>query len=361
MEDVEVIGKVMALEEVNRRITGDMKITKVDMYTKEPLSDIQFSIECIDGFMKGRKFIMTTNEDGVIKLNDLEYGEYKVTELKTREDYVLNEEPVFFNIKNNGETVELTFENKPKEGYIKIIKTDSESKKPLKDVEFTIYNENDEEVATLVTDKEGEAKSEELIYGKYKLVETKPLENYVANTEPIEFEILNDGEVIEKAIENDSKKGDLIFTKIDTSTRKGLCGAVIRITGLDDLNEYIDMEFESADTSNDFRLPVGRYKLKEESAPEGYTKTLKTEKFEIIEDEITEVNFENKKTPTCTNSDGTSGSCSIINKPLTGDDIMFLATMMVISIIGLYVVNKDRTISNKSRLNDLNNQRGSKE
>lgn len=334
MEDIEAVGKVVTMNTENERITGNMKLSKIDMYTKKPLSDVEFLIEGVEGFMKDKTFKMTTNEDGIVQLDDLEYGKYKVTEVKTNEEYVLNEEPTFFDIANNGETIELTFENKPKEGYIEINKIDSDSKKPLKDVEFTIYNESDEEIEKLVTDKDGKVKSDKLRYGKYKLVETKVLENYIDNNLEIEFEILNDGEIIKKEVENESMKGDLEFTKVDASTGKVLPGAKIKLTGLDKHNEYIEMEFVSSLEGNKFRLPTGEYKIKEISAPEGYSKTFKTETFEIVQDEVMKIGLKNKKKPI-----GSGGS---LNKPSTGDMTYMFAITSIASIVGLVVLNRDK-------------------
>ena len=336
MEGIEAVDKVVTMNTENVRITGTMKLSKIDMYTKESLPGIEFLIESVEGFMKGQTFKMTTDDDGLIQLDDLEYGKYKVTEVKTYEEYILNEEPVFFDIINNGETIELTFENKPKEGYIEIEKIDSDSKKPLEDVEFTIYNEADEEVSKLLTDKNGKVKSEKLRYGKYKLIETKVLEDYIDENLEIEFEILNDDEIIQKVIENESIKGNLEFTKIDSSTKKVLCGAKIKLTGLDEHNKYIELEFESSDEGDNFSLPVGNYKLKEISAPDGYLKTLKTKTFKIKQDETTKVEFENKKNPSCSVDASGNSSCSggILNKLSTGDMTFMFIITSIASIMG---------------------------
>lgn len=333
IEDIESIGKIITIVVSNDRISGDMKLTKTDTYTNEPLAGIEFSIECIDGFMKGRIFKEITDENGLISLNGLEYGKYKVTEIKTKESYVLNTEPQYFNIEKDEEIIELIFENKPKEGYIEVVKVDSDSKIPLKNVEFTIYNEFDEEIEKLITDKDGKAKSNKLKYGKYKIVETKTDENYIINEYPIDFEIVEEEQLITQEIENHIMKGDLDFTKVDSVTKKGLNGAKIEFVGKDEHNEYIKMQFISSEEGEIFRLPIGEYKIKEIAPPNNYTKTFKAIKFTIESDETTELILENKPN----SSDG-------INKPLTGDDILFYTITSTLAILGLVTLNKDKLL-----------------
>lgn len=338
MEDIEAVGRVVSMEVKNVRITGNMKLSKVDMYTKEALPNVEFLIEGVEGFMKGEKFRMTSDENGIVQLNDLEYGKYKVTEIKTLEGYVLSEEPIFFDVVNDGETIDLTFENKPKEGFVDVEKIDSESKRKIKDVEFTIFNEDGEEISKLITDKNGKAKSDKLRYGKYTLVETKTPKGYIDNKGEFQFEILNEGEVVEAIVENDLIKGDLEFSKTDFTTGEVIEGAKIEIIGIDEINKHIKLEFISSKEGNKFKLPVGRYEFRETLAPNGYIQTTEVGTFEIKDDgEIVKAELKNKKMPKPIMPDTDENT----EKPVTGDDAMISVLTSILAIIGLIIINKE--------------------
>ncbi|WP_242293240.1 prealbumin-like fold domain-containing protein, partial [Bacillus cereus group sp. BfR-BA-01441] len=70
-----------------------------------------------------------------------------------------------FEVKENGKVQTFTVTNKLVKGSIEIHKVD-DNKKPLSDVEFTVYNEKGEEVTKVITNKNGIASVKDLPYGK---------------------------------------------------------------------------------------------------------------------------------------------------------------------------------------------------
>ncbi|WP_278335180.1 MSCRAMM family protein, partial [Clostridium perfringens] len=124
-EDIKDLGTIYTIKVSNDRITGDMELLKVDSETKEHLADVNFKITCIDGFMKDQTWDLTSNEDGKINLKGLEYGKYKVEEVSTLWNYVLNKEPIYFEIKENGQVVKLEMENKKIRANVELIKIDA--------------------------------------------------------------------------------------------------------------------------------------------------------------------------------------------------------------------------------------------
>ena len=78
------------------------------------------------------------------------------------------------------------------------------TKETLQGATFGIYNEKDEQVEILTTDKDGKATSKLLPYGKYYL---KELDTgsvyYLLNENTYEFEIVNNHETVQKTIDND--------------------------------------------------------------------------------------------------------------------------------------------------------------
>ena len=143
-------------------------------------------------------------------------------------------------------------------GGVKIQKRDLETSDTkgqgsatLKDAEFEIISLNDnavlvegklysknEVVKTILTDIEGVASTSAdlLPYGKYRIEESKAPEGYLTDgAEPIEFEITEDGKIIDltgtdTSIYNQVKRGDLEGVKIGAGTHQRLAGVPFRIT-----------------------------------------------------------------------------------------------------------------------------------
>lgn len=104
-------------------------------------------------------------------------------------------------------------------------------------VEGKLYSKN-EVVKTILTDIEGVASTSAdlLPYGKYRIEESKAPEGYLTNgAEPIEFEITEDGKIVDltgtdTSIYNQVKRGDLEGVKIGAGTHQRLAGVTFRIT-----------------------------------------------------------------------------------------------------------------------------------
>lgn len=187
--EIKTNGETVKLEMKNERITGNAELLKVDADTKEPLANVEFELECLDGFSKGEKITLISDENGLVKMNDLQYGKYKVTEIKTVEGYVLDSTPIEFEIKNNGETVKLEMVNKKIIGKLEIIKIDGTTNKKLQGAEFGIYDKDKNLIETIVTDENGSAISSELVYGEYFYRELKSPEGYETDGNFYEFNI----------------------------------------------------------------------------------------------------------------------------------------------------------------------------
>lgn len=333
MEDIESVGRVVSLEVENNRIVGDLNIDKVDTYTKEPLVNVEFEIECLEGFAKGKKYEVVTNEEGKINVTGLEYGKYRVIETKTVEGYVLNSDYVDFEIKENGEVVNLVIENKPIEGVIDITKTDAETKRMLPDAEFTVYDLEGNEIQKVTTNKDGKALTDKIKVGTYKVVETKAPYGYVDNKGEFIVEIKEDGEVVNLDVENDLIKGELDFSKTDFTTGEVIEGAKIEIVGLDETNKHIKIEFVSSKEGNRFTLPVGNYEIRETIPPAGYELTTEVGKFEIKDDgKVVKAELKNKKMKPVASQNP--------DKPVTGDTNVSVV-VAIVALVLLVVVNKN--------------------
>jgi len=147
----------------------------------------------------------TTDENGLIKVENLPFGSYTFVEKKTLENYVLAKEPIPFQITEHGKTMELVAKNKQIKGELELTKVDiADGNNKLPNAEFTIFNEKGEEVVKGKTNEQGIA-TFKLPYGKYTYKETQAPDGYVLHEETISFEIKEEGEIIKHTVKNAKK------------------------------------------------------------------------------------------------------------------------------------------------------------
>ncbi|WP_175631788.1 SpaA isopeptide-forming pilin-related protein [Virgibacillus siamensis] len=188
---------------VSWEAAGDLVVKKVDKQGN-PLQGVTFEVKNSQGEVIAEG---TSNEEGLVVFENLKPGDFMVYETKVPEGYTLNETEYDVHVKNGKKTV-LTVKNERIQGLLEIIKVDAETKKALQGAEFTIYNEADEEVSTIVTNEDGIA-SMKLPYGKYTFKEIKAPEGYSLNENEFQFEIKSDGQVIKKKVADQAIEKDV--------------------------------------------------------------------------------------------------------------------------------------------------------
>ena len=168
-------------EFVNKVIVGNVTLTKVDEdYPENKLTGAVFTV-----YKSDKKTVVGTlkeTETGVYSLEGLVYGEYYVQETKAPEYFVRDVNFYYFQIVNDGETVEVsndklgkgTFINSPQKGEIKIVKTSYDNKvEGFKfEVSGTTYTgQTFSKIYT--TDKNGIIRINDLRAGEYTIHEVK--------------------------------------------------------------------------------------------------------------------------------------------------------------------------------------------
>ena len=168
-------GAVVEIKIVNTRIRGSVQLTKVDEdYPDHHLTGAEFEV------YKNGELIGNLEElsDGVYQLDNLEYGEYTLKEVKAPEGFYLDENTYSFSIKENGVTV--TVENEDGKGFINQTQTGSlRIEKTSEDgvlKGFTFRVEGTDITGNAfskdyVTDENGQIKIEGLRIGDYKVSE----------------------------------------------------------------------------------------------------------------------------------------------------------------------------------------------
>lgn len=180
------------LELENKLKKGDLKIKKIDFDTKTPIKDTEFII------MKDEKIIYQgkTNADGIIELNDLVYGIYKIKEVIASNGYLLNE--MIYEVKIDDENKDVCFEieNELKKGKLVIRKLDSSNGRVISNVEFVIMRDN-EVIYEGVTNEYGEIEIDNLPLGIYIVKEVRASNGYILNEDEIEVSLDSEVKYIE--------------------------------------------------------------------------------------------------------------------------------------------------------------------
>ena len=251
------------LELENKLKRGDLKIKKIDFDTKTPIKDTEFII------MKDDKIIYQgkTNADGIIELNDLVYGIYKIKEVIASNGYLLNEMIYEVKIDDENKDVYIEIENELKKGNLKIKKIDFDTKTPIKDTEFIIMK--DEKIIYQgKTNTDGIIELNNLVYGIYKIKEVIASNGYLLNEMIYEVKIDDENKDVYIEIENELKKGKLVIRKLDSSNGNVISNVEFVIMKDKEViyegvtNEYGEIEIDN--------LPLGIYIIKEVRASNGY-------------------------------------------------------------------------------------------
>jgi uncharacterized repeat protein (TIGR01451 family) len=186
-----------------------------------------------------------------------------------------------------GKLATLQLTNKQKAG-LRLLKIDSVTKKGIYNVEFMLFDSNNNVIGNYVTDNNGIIDFAGILTeGRYTLRETRPAPGYYTDDMPRTVEFVS-GKITEIKWENTPQMGQIQITKKSgddheiTGLEAGtpLAGAIFEIYQ-DNSGNLVD-RFVSG---NDGRavskpLPLGRYTVKEVQAPQWYkisTETLDIE------------------------------------------------------------------------------------
>ena len=175
---------------VNEDAPGRIRILKQDELDQHVIAGVRFDIYSVDEAGNAADCVaqMTTNEQGIAESPDLFPADYIVMEHAAPTGY---EETLWSERITVGmdELVSRTVTNRPIQGVLRIVKTDSETAKGLPGAQFTITRisglpshngEGDGEVvAVITTDENGIAQTPWLTWGEYEVTETVVPDDYL--------------------------------------------------------------------------------------------------------------------------------------------------------------------------------------
>ncbi len=204
-----------------------------------------------------------TDKNGRINATNIPTGRYTVTEISVPLPYIVDSTPKTIEIKPN-QTTSVEFINDFIKGGFSLLKT-SDSGMKLENVEFALYDSNDQFIEILKTNKLGIIEKTNLPYGDYYLVEVKTTNGHQLSKNPIYFSINKHGATISLTAVNNRTRVDLL--KVDENNNP-LVGATLQVLKKDGtlIEEWI-----STDTAHEMiGLDHGDYILREIKAPSGY-------------------------------------------------------------------------------------------
>ncbi len=311
---------------VDNTVQKKFEVIKVDSQTKQPLAGVQFKI-WRDSVLLGD---YTTDENGKITIEKAPAGTYKVQEVATLKEYILNDKPYEIEHTTDKDT-SLTIENTKKPG-LSIKKIDAETKKPLKDAVFKLTRANGDVVKEDIrTGEDGTAFVEGLDAADYIVTEVTAPGGYIIDKTPHAVS-LEQGKTYTLTIENTKKPG-LLIKKVDAQTSKPLAGASFKITRGDG---SVVRENVTTDVDGIAHLPeleTGTYIITETSAPSGYVIDETPKTVQLREGQTYEVVFSNSRSYGLQIRKIIKGT----NKPLSG--CVFRVAKVSGEIIGKYTTN----------------------
>ncbi|MBQ3474882.1 MAG: Cys-Gln thioester bond-forming surface protein [Bacilli bacterium] len=284
---------------------------------------------------------ITTNAEGYAISEKLPLGKYKVVEVETQENYVLDQTEYFIElteIDNRTAIVYSSLEmtNALKKAQVEITKTDLVNGDVIPNTILEIYTENDELIFTGKTDKDGKIIIDELTLGKYYILEKEASTGYVITDEKVYFELKENGEIVKAEMKNKPITSTVEITKIDISTSEPLPNTLIEVYNAE-TNELI----YSGRTNEEGKIIIeelryGKYYFIEKEAPEGYTLNSEKMYFEVLEDgEIVKCTMKDEKI--------------VVEVPNTLNNDYLPFIMFGVTVIGLGVVAYGIKKSKKSK------------
>lgn len=301
-----------------------------------PETGATFEVFCkaagsFDAAKETERDILTCDENGFAQTKDMPYGIYTVRQTSGWEGRELMK-PFDVFISKDGQTYRYLINNANFESYIKVVKKDAETGNtiPYAGAGFQIYDPNGNlvkmtftypEVTTIdtfYTTADGELITPQTLeYGKgYSLVEVQAPYGYVLNSDPVYFDVMQENSEIDSGItvievvrSNVAQKGTItvsksgeVFSSVNEAgglyqpvyAVRGLEGAVYEITAAEDIytldgtlraskGEVVDTVTTGADgTAVSKELYLGKYEIKEITAPFGMVLNEKTHAVELV-------------------------------------------------------------------------------
>ncbi len=203
----------------NKLKRGTVKGLKLDE-NNEPLENAVFGLfkpYCTEFTEENALMTAKSNDKGCFSFADIPFGEFLVCEIEAPTGYILSDKVYQVKITEDGQTVEITAENKPI--TVEFSKRDTEGNE-LKGAKLQIVDEKGNVIEEWTSDGTNHI-VKKLKAGKYVLTETAAPDGYEIATD-ISFEVFEDGTVKVGNTETVavSKDGNPLIVMVDEAEEK---------------------------------------------------------------------------------------------------------------------------------------------
>ena len=264
----------------NARQRVQVEVLKKEKDSDKVLSGAIFGLYAADDIVSSKGKVLlakdtlielkTTDEDGKIQfVADLPIdSRYYIKELAAPDGYVTDQEPQEFTFEYQGSgtsVAEYAFTFEDEQTTVELSKADLTDKKELPGASLKVTDEDGNTVDEWVSKEEAHIIKGLIVGKKYKMTETKPADGYVT-AESIEFTVENTKEVQKHQMLDDVTKVEI--SKKDITDSSEVPGAKLII--LDKNGKKVESWTSTDKPHMVEKLPVGKYTLREEQAPDGY-------------------------------------------------------------------------------------------
>lgn len=264
----------------NARQRVQVEVLKKEKDSDKVLSGAIFGLYAADDIVSSKGKVLlakdtlielkTTDEEGKIRfVADLPVdSRYYIKELAAPDGYVTDQEPQEFTFEYQGSgtsVAEYAFTFEDEQTTVELSKADLTDKKELPGASLKVTDEDGNTVDEWVSKEEAHIIKGLIVGKKYKMTETKPADGYVT-AESIEFTVENTKEVQKHQMLDDVTKVEI--SKKDITDSSEVPGAKLII--LDKNGKKVESWTSTDKPHMVEKLPVGKYTLREEQAPDGY-------------------------------------------------------------------------------------------
>ena len=305
------------------------------LFTKEEIKSRDGKVLMEAGTLIEQK---TTDENGQILFKaDLPVdGIYIVKEIYAPDGFVTSKEEKEFSFEYGKPeeaevSYEFVFENEPT--TVELTKTDLTTGKELPGAHLKVTDEDGNVIDEWVSTEKAHVIKELTVGKSYMMTETKPADGYVT-AESITFTVENTAEIQKQEMKDDVTK--VLISKQDIAGKE-LPGA--KLTILDEDGNVVESWTSTEEAHYIEMLPIGKYTLREETAPEGYL-VAKDVEFEVKDTaEVQKVVMVDEEKPKESTPEGGKPSK---DAPKTGDNSNLLLWLIVLgmSLSGVVVLGR---------------------
>ena len=325
-----------------------LEIVKIDSVTGDPLKGAKFQIWYASNKTETGELrdlgTYYTDENGVILLEDVEDGWYKVTELEAPDGYAIKDPATQECFIESGGRKVLTFENTPLSALV-IRKVDSETGKPLEGAWFRVryLGGTSGTGGTIVGEYETSVNGTIVLTGMkkgtYVVEEISAPNGYVLDNSTQTVYLTGEEQDVITVTFKNTPKGSLLIQKIDSVTKEPLSDVVFKVTNSDGSvigNKNGEFTTDSKGTILISDLEPGSTVIVTEvRAKDGYVLDNVPQSIKIKAGETVTLEFRNQP----------KGQLIIVKKDSVTGEVLKGVTFRITTSTGEYVPDKNGQIS----------------